>query len=168
MRPLTAKGRKDCALVTDFLKDKGIDVVLSSPYKRSVDTVAGFADSAGLQVELIEDFRERKVGDWVEDFKGYSRKQWEDFSFKQPEGENLFEVQARNIAALEEVLIKYKDKFIAVGTHGTALSTIVNHYDNTYNHEDFWAMAGLMPWMVKMDFDGNRCVCIEKIDLFEI
>ena len=168
MRPLTAKGHEDCALVTKFLKDKGIDVVLSSPYKRSADTVAGFADSIGLQIELVEDFRERKVGGWAERFKEYSQKQWEDFSFKQPGGESLFEVQLRNIAALEEVLVKYKDKNIAVGTHGTALSVIINYYDSTYNYDDFWAMVGLMPWAVKMDFDGNACVCIEKIDLFKI
>jgi 2,3-bisphosphoglycerate-dependent phosphoglycerate mutase len=35
-RPLTDKGMNDCALVTAFLKDKKIDVVLSSPFKRSI------------------------------------------------------------------------------------------------------------------------------------
>jgi len=28
------------------------------------------------------------------------------------------------------------------------------------------AMVKIMPWVVKMDFDGNDCITIEKIDLF--
>ena len=43
-RELTHKGLKDRVLVTDFLADKQIDVVLSSPYKRAVDTVKEFAE----------------------------------------------------------------------------------------------------------------------------
>ena len=39
-RPLTEKGMNDRALVTAFLHDKNIDAILSSPFKRAVDTVA--------------------------------------------------------------------------------------------------------------------------------
>ena len=35
-RPLTEKSMRDCALVTDFLTDKSIDRVFSSPYKLSL------------------------------------------------------------------------------------------------------------------------------------
>ena len=48
-RPLTEKGMRDCALVTDFLTDKSIDRVFSSPYKRAVDTVQPFAAQAHLR-----------------------------------------------------------------------------------------------------------------------
>lgn len=38
------------------------------------------AEANGLPIEIIDDFRERKVGDnWVDDFKGYAEKQWDDF-----------------------------------------------------------------------------------------
>jgi len=82
-RPLTAKGLVDCGLVTEFLRNKDIDVVLSSPYKRAVDTVEGFARSAGLSVQLVNDFREREFGGvWVEDFRAFAKKQWDDFRMK--------------------------------------------------------------------------------------
>ena len=45
LRELTAKGLKDRKLVTAFLSDKNIDVVISSPYKRAYDTVYDFAYS---------------------------------------------------------------------------------------------------------------------------
>ncbi|MCL2203962.1 MAG: NUDIX domain-containing protein [Defluviitaleaceae bacterium] len=165
--PLSDKGMADCALVTHFLRDKGITAVLSSPFKRAYDTVAPFAREAGLDVRVVADFRERKITDaWLEDFKSYATRQWADFSYKLEDGESLAEVQTRNVAALGAVLREYAGRCVAVGTHGTALSTIINHYAPTFGAEDFWDMAGRMPWAVKMAFDGQRCVAIEKIDLF--
>ena len=165
--PLTKKGQADVALVTSYLKDKAIDVVLSSPFKRSYDTVADFAKTAGLTIEVIEDFRERAISGerWIDDFETFAAKQWADFSYKLPDGECLAEVQTRNIAALEDVLIRYKGKNIVVGTHGTALSMIILYHDPTFSYDEFMAMP--MPWVSKMTFDGQKCICIEKIDLFQ-
>ena len=41
-RELTAKGLADRKIVTNYLADKGIEAVLSSPYKRAIDTVRDF------------------------------------------------------------------------------------------------------------------------------
>ncbi len=38
-RPLTAQGLEDTRFVYERLKNKGIDVAISSPYKRSIDTI---------------------------------------------------------------------------------------------------------------------------------
>jgi len=165
-RPLTDKGLSDRKLVTEFLQDKKVDAVLSSPFKRAVDTIADFADKNGFEIELVEDFRERKVSDiWIDDFKSYAKRQWADFTFKLHDGECLVDVQARNITALNGVLTKYKNKTIVIGTHGTALSLIINYYDSTYDYEDFMAMVNLLPWVVKMEFTDEGCYMMEKIDL---
>ena len=164
-RPLTEKGRIDCRLVTDFLNDKRINSVYSSPYKRAFDTVLPFAESIGLQVEIVEDFREREFDTWVEDFTATAKSQWNDF-FLTLHGECLADVQSRNVAALSQIISKADAAAIAVGTHGTALSTIINYFDPNYGFEDFLAMADKMPWIVKMQFDGTSCVNIEKIDLY--
>lgn len=42
-RPLTEEGRKDSAIVLEFLKDKKIDEFYCSPYRRSMDTIADAA-----------------------------------------------------------------------------------------------------------------------------
>lgn len=65
-RPLTEKGLADRRLVTEFLQDKNIDAVLSSPYKRAIDTVAPFAEKNGFEIKLVEDFREVKTSNHVE------------------------------------------------------------------------------------------------------
>ena len=170
-RPLTEKGMADRWLVTDFLQDKSIDAVLSSPFKRAVDTVADFADRSGFEIEIIEDFRERRSdSDWVRDtdFWPFIERQWANFSYKLSDGECLADVQDRNIAALNEALEKYKNKNIAIGTHGTALSTIINYYDSTYGFDDFMAMVDIMPWVVRMSFDDNSCAGMSMIDLRNI
>lgn len=168
-RELTQKGLEDRKLVTKYLMDKSVDVVLSSPYLRSVDTVEDFADTCGLTIETIADFRERKVDScWIEDFYSFSKKQWEDFDYKLSDGECLREVQERNIAALKKVLKRCEGKNIVVGSHGTALSTIVNYYDASFGFEQFEAIRALMPWVVHFQFVGEKCVGIEQINLFEV
>ncbi len=168
-RELTAKGMADRELVTQFLSDKNIDAVLSSPYKRAVDTVAHFADSKGLTIEIIDDFRERKVDSvWVEDFTAFSKAQWTDFDYKLSDGESLNEVQNRNISALNGILEKYKGKSIAIGTHGTALSTIINYYDNSFGYEDFERIRTVMPWIVEFAFQNEKCISIKYLDLFTL
>lgn len=167
LRELTAKGLEDRKLVTKFLGDKQVDIVLSSPFKRSVDTVRDFADYKGLEIGIVEDFRERRIDSvWIEDFNGFCKKQWDDFSYKLSDGESLLEVQKRNIAALNKVLEEHVGKTIVVGSHGTALSTIINYYDNSFGHEEFEKIRGLMPWVVEFRFEGLACVGIKQYDLF--
>ena len=169
LRELTAKGLEDRKLVTTFLADKNVDVVLSSPFHRSIDTIRHFANSRGLEITIIEDFRERRIDSvWIEDFNGFCKKQWEDFNYKLSDGESLSEVQERNISALNQVLKEHAGKTIVVGSHGTALSTIVNFYDNSFGHAEFEKIRGLMPWVVEFKFDGMECVGIKQYNLFEI
>lgn len=166
-RELTEKGLRDTALVTEFFTGIGIDYFFSSPYKRAVDTIADLALSREMQIETVEDFRERKVDSvWIEDFHSFSKAQWADFDHKLSDGECLREVQDRNIAALTQVLQAYSNQTVVIGGHGTALSTVINYYDKGFDFEDFERIRKKMPWIVKFLFDGERCVSITEYDLF--
>lgn len=166
-RELSPQGMADRALVTRFLADKQIDAVLSSPYKRAVDTVKAFADQYGFPVQTIDGFRERRVDNvWVEDFTAFAQKQWADFSYRLPGGESLQEVQDRNIAALNAVLEQYAGKNIVIGSHGTALSTIIHFYDPSFGYAEFDKVRHLMPWIVESTFDAARnCLSIQSHEL---
>jgi len=167
LRPLSEKGMIDRLLVTSFLDDKNIDVVLSSPYVRAIDTVKDFADKHNMKIKTVDAFRERKVDSiWIEDFDQFAEKQWKDFNYRFFDGECLKEVQDRNISALQEALKQYKGKSIIIGSHGTALSTIINYYDSSFGFRDFNDMKKRMPWIVKFSFDNQVSIKIEKIDLF--
>lgn len=171
IRPLTDKGMFDRSVVTEYLQDKNIDHVISSPYKRAVDTVADFAEKNGIEIEIIHDFRERKSdSDWVRDtdFWPFIESQWNDFTYSLSDGECLAEVQQRNIAALNGALAQYAGQNIVIGTHGTALSAIINYYDRSYGFDDFMAMVNIMPWVVIMEFDELKCVSISKLDIMAV
>jgi len=56
---------------------------------------------------------------------------------------------------------------IGAGAHGTALSAIINYYDHTYGFQDFMAMVYILPWVVKMEFDKESFIRLEKMNLLQ-
>lgn len=76
-------------------------------------------------------------------------------------------MQERNISALKEVLKKYEGKNVAIGSHGTALSTVINYYDPSFGYEQFQKIKGLMPWIVRFRFEVEKLIDIKAYDLFQ-
>ena len=163
IRPLTEAGLQSREVVVETLKGLQIDGFLSSPYKRSVDTIRPAADFFGMTIETDERFRERKVGTWDD---GWLEKRWADFSCAEEGGECLASVQSRNVEALKEVLSVYAGKTVAIGTHGTALSAILNYYDSSFGLNDFLRIVGWMPYIVELVFEGETL--IEKRELAHV
>ena len=64
-------------------------------------------------------------------------------------------VQNRNIEALNEILSDNTDKDIVIGTHGTALSTILNFYDSNFGCEDFLRI-------IELDFEGDKLIAKQE------
>ena len=164
-RPLTEEGLEDSIKVAEILKDKKIDAFISSPYRRSYDSIKKAADSYGMTIQTDERLRERKAGENGNNHEMF-KKRWTDLSFAEDNGESIGAVQKRNIEALKEILKKYQDKNIVIGTHGTALSSIINFFDKGFNGESFMKIIDFMPWILKMEFDGEKF--LSKEDVFHI
>lgn len=156
-RPLTEEGKKDSEIVLDFFKDKKIDAFYCSPYKRSLDTIADTAAFFGKEIITDERFREREKGPGGNNH-GMFQKRWADHDYHEEGGESIAMVQKRNIEALNEIISENTDKEIVVGTHGTALSTILNFYDNSFGCEDFLRIIDWMPYIVELDYEGDKLV----------
>ncbi|MBW5446216.1 histidine phosphatase family protein [Cohnella sp. CFH 77786] len=165
IRPLTKKGREDAKKVTEALKERNITAVYSSPYRRTIDTVKDISEYLGLEITLVHDLRERKVGEWVDDFRAFAASQWNDFDFKLGNGESLREVQKRNVSALYQILDANPGKNVMIGTHGTALSTILNHFRPDFGLDDFLAIADKMPYIECIQFEGNKVTSIREIEI---
>ncbi|QOR35508.1 histidine phosphatase family protein [Clostridium sp. 'deep sea'] len=163
LRPLTEQGKQSAQKITEFFKDKNITKALSSPYKRSIDTIKPFTDKYSINIELIEDFRERKIATgWIADFTSFAQKQWSDFNYKLEQGECLREVQKRNINALTKVIKEYDNQNIIIGTHGTALCTILHYYNNDFCYNDFDRIRPLMPYVICLEFNDKNLVSIKE------
>lgn len=156
-RPLTAEGVEDAKAVTAFFADKQVDVFYCSPYKRSLDTIAGAAKNAGLTIHTDERLRERTSACGNHN-REIIYKRWADFSFHEEGGESIGQVQKRNIEALREILRGHAGETIVIGTHGTALSTILNYYEPTFGCDNFFRLIDWMPYVIELDFEGEKLI----------
>lgn len=166
-RPLTEEGKQDTAWVTQVLADKQIDCFYCSPYLRSLDTIRPAAAQYDLPILQDERLRERQAGEQgnanLRSADSPLRRRWQDFSWHEPGGESIGQVQQRNIAALQEILLENPGKNIAIGTHGTALSSILNYYRPQFCCEDFLRIVDWMPYLVELTFDGQTLLTFREL-----
>ena len=166
LRPLTDEGMRDTAEVVRAMKDIHLDYAVSSPYKRSYDTIKGAADDHGLKIELDDRLHERISGENGNNREMFQRR-WSDFSFCEEGGESLGSVTERNMAAVHDMLRAHEGENIMVGTHGTALSTILNYYDSTFGVEGFLRIINYMPYIIRLGFNGRELVEKEELLIVE-
>ena len=161
-RPLTAEGIGDSKIVLETLKDKEIDAFYCSPYKRSIATIQETAEYYKMDIITDERLREREKG-----INGNGhvmfRKRWADLEYHEDGGESIGMVQRRNIEALKEILTVNDGKTIVIGTHGTALSSIMNYYISEFGCNDFLRIIDWMPYIVEMDFDGQKFIGLSEL-----
>ncbi|PEP78717.1 histidine phosphatase family protein [Bacillus toyonensis] len=162
-RPLSEKGHCDAENVTRLLKDGHIDVVISSPYKRAIQTVQGIANTYNVSIQIEEDLRERLLSsEPLEDFNDAIENVWEDWTFAYEGGESNDVAQKRAILCMQNILEKYKGKNIVIGTHGNIMVLLMNYFDSKYDFQ-FWKTIQ-MPDVYKVTFDNNRFISAERIE----
>ena len=123
---LTIEGRKQVIATANYLKDKGIDLIVTSPFTRTKETTEIVRDVFGLtNDQIVEDDRIHEL-----DPGDYDGKSWEEyhehvkntgpdwFERKIANGESYADVKRRTAEALYELEEKYKDKKILIVTHG--------------------------------------------------
>ncbi|QWH17109.1 histidine phosphatase family protein [Bacillus mycoides] len=162
-RSLSEKGWLDAQNITSLLKDEKVDVVISSPYERAIQTVEGIANANKLSIQLEEDLRERLLSkEPVEDFYDAIQKVWEDWTFAYEGGESNDVAQRRAVLCMQNIMGKYKGKNIVIGTHGNIMVLIMNYFDSKYDFQ-FWKTLH-MPDVYKLTFNSDRLVYAERIE----
>jgi Fructose-2,6-bisphosphatase len=161
-RPLTEAGHEDSKQVTQTLKNIPLDYAISSPYLRSMETIRECATDHGLSVITDDRLRERVAGHGGNTHDGI-RKRWSDFDYHEEGGESIGMVQSRNVEAIQELLHNHQGESIIIGTHGTALSSILNYFDPTFQCDSFFRIIDFMPYIIRLDFEGIECVGKEEL-----
>lgn len=161
-RPLTDEGIMDASIVLETLKDKDISAFYCSPYKRSLDTIKQTAEYYHAKIQTDERLREREKGADGNNH-GMFRKRWADHEYHEDGGESIGMVQRRNVEALNEILEKNRGGNIVIGTHGTALSAIMNYYNPEFGCNDFLRIIDWMPYIVEMDFEGRELAGVKEL-----
>ncbi|MFI4974257.1 MAG: histidine phosphatase family protein [Caulobacterales bacterium] len=138
--PLSEKGRAQAADLVPVLTELGVTALASSPFVRAIDTLRPFADTAGLDIHVDEDLRERHLGGWIADVADVEeavRRMHADLAFKMEGGESGHECIARFDAALTRVIEGRPGECVAVASHGGVLSHLIARHRDDLPRE-FW------------------------------
>lgn len=165
-RGLTEKGYEDARRVTELLRDKKIDVVVSSPYLRSILTVEQVALHTGKEVMVMEDLRERvfsSSGNRLDDKElgPLLEKSFEDFTFYFENGESNAACQKRAVLVLKELLRTYQDKNMVIGTHGAVMTLMMNYFNSSFDIEFLYSTT--KPDIYRLEFNNENLVSVERV-----
>lgn len=161
-RGLSEKGKEDTFKVIKILRNKSIDLFISSPYERAVETINGLATTFKSEILLIEELREREIGNIPDNgFKAAKKHVYDDFDFAYPGGESSHEAQQRAVKALRLIINTHYGKKIVIGTHGDIMTLMINYFDKSYGY-DFWS-SSTMPDIYRSEFIGEALEKVERI-----
>ncbi len=161
-RPLSATGLEDAKKVQNLLVNETIHHVVSSPYLRAIQTVEGVAMSFEKEIQLVEDFKERKLTEeQAKDFDDAILKVWENPNFAWDGGESNNAAQQRGVHATKLLLDEYRGENTVIGTHGNIMVLIMNYFDSQYDFK-FWRKLA-MPDIYKLTFDNYKLIGCKRI-----
>ena len=126
---LSPLGETQAEIASEYLFDKGIDFIYSSPLSRAVNTARPLANKLNKQIEIEKDFREICFGSWEGKTKDYLEENEENFLLwrEHPvktgakDGEKPIDAGSRFATALQKIASKHLGKTILVTAHGGVL-----------------------------------------------
>lgn len=165
-RGLTEKGYLDAQRVTDIMKDEEVDVVVSSPYVRSILTVEKLAQQIGQEVLVFEDLKEKvfssgdnRVSD--KELVPLLKKSFFESTFSLEGGESNAQSQKRAIKVLKELLDTFRDKKVVIGTHGAVMTLMMGYFDSTYDLSFLHSTS--KPDIYRMEFNEKELVNVQRL-----
>lgn len=165
-RGLTEKGYLDAKCVTEILQKQEIDVIVSSPYIRSILTVEHLAKQIGEEVLVFEDLKERMFSsedNRISDEKliPLLEKSFSESNFSLEGGESNADCQKRAITVLKKLLESYKGKKIVIGTHGAIMTLMMGYFDSTYDLK--FLQSTSKPDIYRMEFNEQELVNVKRL-----
>ncbi len=124
--PLTERGKKQAELLAHELKKEGIDIIFSSPLKRTLETARIIGNHIGIEPVIDHRIIEIDHGVWsgmlVDEVKEKFREDFERWINEPhkvvfPEGESLRDVYKRVSDFIEYIKKNYKGKTVLAVSH---------------------------------------------------
>ena len=149
-RPLSPEGAAAARRLAESLAGEPIAAVYSSPYPRALQTARAIAELHGLEVELVDDLRERLLStERLDDWYAEVRRTWDDFDHALPGGESSRQAQARADRVLSELAARHPGGTIVAASHGNLIALALNSRDAAVGFETWDAME--MPALYEVE-----------------
>lgn len=172
---LSVQGEEEARRLSKNIELKNLDAIWSSYYTRAKATAKYIAYENNLQYNLDKRLSERKLGN-IEDLAKFmnnketrdpSREQLAFPEFKTRDGESANDTNKRMNEFIGELLEKYKEKRIAVVSHGGAIKFYLLSYCNVNERLNIEYKGKELnitsPCLLKLIFRGNKLVELKKI-----
>lgn len=125
---LTKKGKEEVLKSAKELKKKKIDLIISSPLQRTIETAEIVADYCGASYETDERLREYDFGTMngrpLEEFLNFAGSVENRFVMSPEEGETMADIKKRVLNFIADIEKKYKGKKILIVSHADPLFMI--------------------------------------------
>ncbi len=149
---LTLEGESQAEVLADFLAPLGIQRIVSSPFRRAVQSIQPLANQLGLRVEIDGRLAERvlstaPLADWLARYQA----SFEELDVGLEGGESSRDAMARGAAAVEDVLAHPAGTTVAV-SHGNLLTLIRRHIDGRSGYDEWKALTN--PDVFCLEADG--------------
>jgi probable phosphomutase (TIGR03848 family) len=132
---LNETGRQQAEAAAARLAHLPIKAIYSSPLERCQETAVAIAAPHQLPVVAVTAVGEVRYGDWegakikkLAKDPRWTAVQHYPSRFRFPNGESLAEVQARGVAALEELAARHPDETIVVVSHADLIKLVAAYY----------------------------------------
>ena len=163
-RKLSEDGEIEAEKVAKLMHSEKIDVIVSSPFARSIQTIEAIATTRNLEIKLYEELRERMIkGNYQlpwEEVEPAIKKSFDDKDYCLPGGETTRQAQERAVPIIKQMLKEYEGKSIVVGTHGNIMTIIMNYFNEKYGY-DFWASTS-KPDIYKLLFTDGELMDVKR------
>ncbi|HTH93395.1 MAG TPA: class I tRNA ligase family protein [Candidatus Paceibacterota bacterium] len=130
--PLTEEGQKQVSEGAKMLKDKNIDVIIASPFKRALETATIVATELGLNQETI--ISDERIGEWnagkefddkpLDDYFEVRNAHEDRYGFKTADGESYVDIIKRAGQFIYDIEQKYQGKNVLIISHGAVTRAI--------------------------------------------
>ncbi|WP_294748929.1 histidine phosphatase family protein [uncultured Exiguobacterium sp.] len=133
--PLTPRGEEQAQRLCTQLLKLTITHLLSSPYRRALDSIQPLATALKLPVVQEEDLKERRLSAVpLDDWQDYLRRTFIDPDYTCPGGESSRIATERITRVVEEALQQHDGAILV--THGNLLSLYLHSIDPTFGFEE--------------------------------
>ncbi|ETI69603.1 histidine phosphatase family protein [Neobacillus vireti] len=157
---LTERGFRQAVELTEFFSTIKIDRIISSPFKRAIQSIQPLA--MRLQIAIVEEPRltERVLSntnlpDWLEKL----RATFDDLELKFEGGESSQEAMQRIVGVVEEVFDGETENTIIV-THGNLLSLLLKYFNKDFGFDEWQNLSNPDVFLLKNE---NNSVTFERV-----
>lgn len=129
---LTAKGFKQALDVAECFSEINIDRIISSPYRRAIQSIEPLANQLDIEIEINRKLTERVLStkshsDWLVKL----RSTFDDFDLKFEGGESSHQAMNRIVEVVEQVFNSEFENTIIV-THGNLMALLLHYYNESF------------------------------------